>query len=127
MLFSTAVLLTSPWAKRGKLEIGADSIVVLARHKASMEKQLKLLEKDMFRDESIQGIYYPSDALFTQFSGTYGILGSAKPLTENQMDKFAGLMSLADAAIVRISAFMEGEWAAYREAVLQEEISILKD
>ena len=92
-----------------------------------MEKQLKLLEKDMFRDESIQGIYYPSDALFTQFSGTYGILGSANPLTDNQLDKFAGLMSLADAAIVRINAFMEGEWAAYREAVLQEEISLLKD
>ncbi len=92
-----------------------------------MEKQLNLLEKDMFRDKSIQGIYYPGDALFTQFSGTHGILGSAKPLTDNQLDKFAGLMDLADAAIVRISAFMEGEWAAYREAVLQEEISLLKD
>lgn len=91
-----------------------------------MEAQLKILEKEFFRDENIQGIYYPSDALYVKFSGTYGILGASKALTENQFDKFAMLMNLADDAINRISAFMEGEWSAYREAVQKEEISLLK-
>ena len=92
-----------------------------------MEQQLKLLEQVLFRDESIQGIYSPSDALFTKFSGTSGILGAANPLTENQLDKLAALMHLADEAIDRIDGFVEGEWAAYREAVLREDISLLKE
>lgn len=92
-----------------------------------METKLKALEKEFFRDESIQGIYYPSTALYVRFSGTYGILGASEPLTGNQEDKLAMLISLADDAINRSSSFMEGEWATYREAVLKEEISLLKD
>ncbi len=33
-------------------------------------------------------------------------------------------MHLADEAIDRIDDFLEGEWAAYREAVLGEDISL---
>ncbi len=91
-----------------------------------MEAQLKILEKEFFRDENIQGIYAPGDALYAKFSGTYGILGSSSALTENQLDKFAMLMGLADETIDRVSAFMEEEWSAYKEAVQKEEISLLK-
>jgi len=43
----------------------------------------------------------------------------------NQLDKLDRYHSLADEAISSIEQFMEGEWAAYSEAVISEEISIL--
>lgn len=92
-----------------------------------MEKQLNKLVKEFFRDESIQGIYNPSDALYVRFSGTYSILGASKPLTENQEDKHLSFISMADEAIARIQSFMEEEWLAYRTAVIKENISLLGD
>ena len=91
-----------------------------------MEARLKELEKEFFRDESIQGIYSPSDALYVKFSGANSILDSSSPLTANQLDKLAILEGLADDAIKQVADFMEGEWAAYREAVGQEDILLLK-
>ncbi|MDX2430552.1 MAG: hypothetical protein QNK35_06450, partial [Bacteroides sp.] len=93
----------------------------------AMEEQLSKLEKELFMDEKIQGIYYPSDALYVKFSGTYSILGSRRPLTENNLDKYKGLISLADETLARIDTFLEEQWAEYREAVLEEDISLLKD
>jgi hypothetical protein len=86
---------------------------------------MNILVKSLFIDETIQGIYYPGEAIFVQFSEAYGILGSAMPLTENQLVKHARLISLADDVIKRVDRFMDGEWAAYREAVAREEILLL--
>ncbi len=106
---------------------GDESTEILSPVSKPMEEKLKILEKEFFRDETIQGIYYPSDALYVKFSETYGILGADKPLTGNQLIKFSALISLADDAISRTRQFMEGEWLEYREAVLREEISLLKE
>lgn len=92
-----------------------------------MEASLKSLEKEFFIDENIQGIYYPSTALYVKFSGIYSIMGASEPLTLNQLDKLSTLIALADDAISQSTAFLEGEWASYREAVLKEEISLFKE
>ena len=69
----------------------------------------------------------PRDALYERFSGSYGILGSTGPLTDNQLSKLESLISLADQTIDRVSGFKEGAWSRYREAVLREDILLLKE
>ncbi|MCP4311840.1 MAG: hypothetical protein GY790_11290 [Bacteroidetes bacterium] len=105
---------------------GKDQSDALKSATESMEAELNKLEKKLFRDENMQGIYYPSDALYVQLSGAYGIQ-SATPFTENQLDKHARFYSVADETIDWINRFMEGEWAAYREAVINENISLLNE
>jgi len=92
----------------------------------SMEQELKALSSQLFIDESIQGIYEPSDALYTQLSGRQG-LWSTRPYTQNQLDKHARYISLADEGIEMIDSFLEGVWAEFREAVSAEKISLLGD
>jgi hypothetical protein len=103
---------------------GKDQSEELKSATASMEAALSKLEQKLFRDEDIQGIYYPSDALYVQLSRGLR-LQSIRPFTDNQLDKQARFHSLADEAIQWINDFMEDEWAAYRAAVVREQISIL--
>jgi len=111
-------------AKLVKKLAGKDQSEKLKSATESMEAELGTLEKKLFIDESIQGIYYPSDALWVQLSGSFR-MRSTRPFTVNQLDKLDRYHSLADEAISSIEQFMEGEWAAYSEAVISEEISIL--
>jgi len=90
----------------------------------NMKKRLDVISKKLFRDESVQGFYYPSDALHVQMSGTYSILGSSKPITENQLHRYDHYMKVADEALALINEFLEGQWAAYRVAVEKEGISV---
>jgi photosystem II stability/assembly factor-like uncharacterized protein len=94
---------------------------------ALVKKQLDEISGKLFRDESIQGIYYPSDALYVQLSGTGSILGGNRPLTPNQNQKLDQYMSLADGAIEMINHFLDTGWSAYREAVNREGVSLFEE
>ncbi len=92
----------------------------------SMKQEMDRISKLVFRDESIQGIYYPSDALYVRMGGTYGITGASNPLTENQFQKLEQYISLANETIVMIDHFLENEWNNYKELVTAEEISLIE-
>ena len=90
-----------------------------------MKEELDRNSKLIFRDDSIQGIYYPSDALFVRMRGVYSITGSGAPLTENQVMKHARYMEIADETIGVIDRFMETQWQEYKARVEEEDISLL--
>ncbi len=92
----------------------------------SMKKEMDRISKLVFRDESIQGIYYPSDALSVKMGGSYGITGANQPLTENQLQKLEQYISLANETIIMIDHFLETEWKNYRTLVTAEEISLIQ-
>jgi len=92
----------------------------------SMKDEMDRISKLVFRDESVQGIYYPSDALYVKMGGTYSITGAANPLTENQIQKQEQYISLANKTIAMIEHFLENEWKNYRELVTAEEISLIE-
>lgn len=94
---------------------------------AAMKKELDRISKLVFRDESIQGIYYPSDALSVRLRGTYSITGATRPLTVNQLQKYDQYMSLADETLELISAFIDSEWQHYREVVNKTEIPLFQN
>ena len=93
----------------------------------STDSELDRLGKYLFRDESVQGIYYPSDALWVEFSGTRSILGSDTPLTDNQMDKYRRLIKLADEALEKIEDFHAGIWSSFKETAMKEDLSPFSD
>jgi len=90
----------------------------------STKADLDELSTYLFRNQSIQGIYYPSDAFWVQFSNSYSIIGSGSPLTDNQMDKYKHLMKLADDALVLIAEFYDGSWELFRKVVEAENLSL---
>ena len=92
----------------------------------SMKEEMDRISKLVFRDELIQGIYYPSDALYVRMRGTYGITGANNPLTENQLQKHGLYISLADETIAMIDHFLENEWKNYGAVVTAEEISLIE-
>jgi len=92
----------------------------------SMKKEMDRISKLVFRDETIQGIYYPSEALYVRMGGTYGITGASNPLTENQLQKQEQYISLATETIAMIRHFLDNEWNNYKELVRSEEISLIE-
>jgi hypothetical protein len=106
---------------------GKDPSEEMVAASALVKKQLDEISGKLFRDESIQGIYYPSDALYVQLSGTGSILGGNRPLTPNQNQKLDQYMSLADGAIEMINHFLDTGWSAYREAVNREGVSLFEE
>ncbi|MCK4992214.1 MAG: hypothetical protein KAS29_17070, partial [Bacteroidales bacterium] len=92
----------------------------------SMKEEMDRISKLVFRDETIQGIYYPSDALYVRMRGTYGITGASNPLTENQLQKQEQYISLTNETIAMIENFLDNEWNNYKEAVTAEEISLIE-
>jgi len=93
----------------------------------STKKELDRISKLVFRDESIQGIYYPSDALSVRLRGTYSITGASRPLTANQLQKYDQYMSLADETLEMISAFIDSEWQKFRDIVNKTEIPLFQN
>ncbi len=106
---------------------GKDQSDVLKAASETVKKQLDKLSGKLFQDETVQGIYEPPDALSGRLSGTWSITMSNKPLTENQLQKLATYMAVADEAIEEIDLFMEKDWAAFRKVVESEEISLFKE
>jgi photosystem II stability/assembly factor-like uncharacterized protein len=106
---------------------GKDQSDALKEASGNMKKRLEELEGSLFTDESVQGIYEPSDAVCTQMSGTWSILMFRSPLTENQLQKQARYMNVAGEAMEQVDRFLETEWAEYRNAVEQEEISLFRE
>lgn len=98
----------------------------LAEATKSMKEELDRISKLVFRDESIQGIYYPSDALYVKMQGVSGILGADSPLTENQLNKCRQYISLADETVSMIDRFLKKEWKDYKDQVADEEISLIE-
>ena len=92
----------------------------------SMKAELDRISKQVFRDESVQGIYYPSDALHVKMRGASGILGAGSPLTGNQLQKCEQYISLAGETTAMINRFIENEWRKYKELVTAEEISLIE-
>jgi hypothetical protein len=92
----------------------------------SVDQELKGLSKTLFRDETIQGIYNPPDALHTKLSGMGSVIRSTKPLTQNQLRKYDLYISLADEAIALMDGFHQGVWDSFRKAVEGEELKIFK-
>jgi len=105
---------------------GEDVSEDLKKSAEKMKGELDRIIKLVFRDESIQGIYYPTDALFVKMSGTNSITGSDSPLTENQLQKLEQFISLADETIAMIDYFRENEWKNYKKMVATEEISLIE-
>jgi len=93
----------------------------------SAKGELDRITKLIFRDESIQGIYYPSNALYVRMGGTYSITGASRPLTGNQLQKYEQYMSLSNETIEMINLFLETEWNDYKNAVNDENVSLFKD
>ena len=92
----------------------------------SMKEELDRISKLVFRDESIQGIYDPPDALYVRMGGTYSITGAVRPLTGNQLKKLEQYLSLADEIIGMINHFVENQWASYKTSVAAEHISLIE-
>ena len=57
--------------------------------------------------------------------GTYSITGSRAPLTENQLNKHARYMKIAEETIGVINHFVENQWEGYKSRVESEDISLL--
>ncbi len=91
-----------------------------------MKAELDRITKLVFRDETIQGIYYPSDALYVKLRGAYSITGADRPLTENQLQVLELYLSNADEAIAMIEYFLNNEWQSYKELVVAEQISLIE-
>jgi photosystem II stability/assembly factor-like uncharacterized protein len=98
----------------------------LAEAAKGMSQELDRISKLVFRDESIQGIYYPSEALYVKMSGIYSITGADRPLTDNQLQKLEQYISMADETIAMIDHFLQNEWKSYRELVQAEQISLIE-
>jgi len=105
---------------------GEDLSEDLKEASESMKEEMDRISKLVFRDETIQGIYYPSDALYVRMGGTYGITGASNPLTENQLQKQEQYISLANDIIAMIQHFLDNEWNNYKELVTAEEISLIE-
>jgi hypothetical protein len=93
----------------------------------TMKKELDRISKLVFRDESVQGIYYPSDALSVRMRGIYSITGASRPLTTNQLQKYDQLMSLADETLEMISSFIDNEWQEYRDFVNKMNVPLFQN
>jgi photosystem II stability/assembly factor-like uncharacterized protein len=93
----------------------------------SMKKELDRIFKLVFRNESIQGIYYPSDALSVRLSGTSSIIGASTPLTVNQLQKYKQYMTLADETLEMISAFIDNEWQEFRDFVNKMDVPLFQN
>jgi photosystem II stability/assembly factor-like uncharacterized protein len=93
----------------------------------SMKKELDRISKSVFRNESVQGIYYPSDALSVRMSGTYSITGASSPLTANQLQKYEQYMMLADETLETISSFIENEWQEFRDFVNKMDVPLFQN
>jgi len=91
-----------------------------------MKAELDRITKLVFRDETIQGIYYPSDALYVKLRGAYSITGADQPLTANQLQVLDLYLSTADEAILMIEYFLNNEWKSYKELVVAEQISLIE-
>ena len=92
----------------------------------AMKQEMDRISGKVFINESVQGIYYPQDALYVKMRGAYGITNASRPLTDNQMQKLGQYLSLANEAIEMIEHFMENEWKKYRDQVHAEQISLIK-
>ena len=92
----------------------------------SMQAELDRISGQVFRDETVQGIYEPTDAVYVKMQGTYGITGADQPLTENQLEKYQHYMSVADETIDLINRFLANEWNDYKEQVAAEDISLVE-
>ena len=92
----------------------------------TMQAELDRISGQVFRDESIQGIYEPMDAVYVKMQGTYGITGADQPLTENQLKKYENFMSVAQQTIDEIHRFLEDQWNDYKEQVIAEDISLVE-
>jgi hypothetical protein len=98
--------------------------------KESMDRtrvSLDSLSSRLFRDSRIQGIYSPPDALYVKLSGRATLITGTETLTENQLQKQVHYLAAAEEAIGQIRQFLEEDWAAFREAVEQEGISLFGD
>ncbi len=93
----------------------------------SVKIELDRISKLVFRDESVQGIYYPSDALSVRLGGTYSITGATQPLTANQLQKYDLYMALANETLVVIHTFMDTQWQDYKELVDKSEVNLFQE
>jgi hypothetical protein len=91
----------------------------------SMKAELDRISKLVFRDETVQGIYSPSDAFYVKLRGSYSIIGADRPLTGNQMQVLELYLSTADEAIDMIDHFLNHPWQRYKELVIAEQISLI--
>ena len=89
--------------------------------------ELDRISELVFRNESVQGIYYPSDALSVKMRGTYSITGATQPLTPNQLQKHDQFMALADETLEMINTFMDNQWQVYKELVDKSEVNLFKE
>jgi hypothetical protein len=93
----------------------------------TMKTELDRISKLVFSDESVQGIYYPSDALSVRMRGIYSITGARRPLTVNQLQKYDQLMSLADETLEMIYSFIDNEWQEYRDFVNKMNVPLFQN
>lgn len=93
----------------------------------TMKKELDRISLLVFRDESKQGIYYPSDALSVRLRGTYSITGASRPLTTNQLQKYDQFMALTDETLETISAFIDNEWQDFRDFVNKMDVPLFQN
>jgi hypothetical protein len=102
----------------------SDELKEIAKNaKAELDRIIKLV----FRDESVQGVYYPSGALYVRLGGTYSITGARRPLTANQLQKYDQYLALADETIEMINHFLDTRWQTYKNAVNEANVSLFKD
>jgi len=106
---------------------GKDQSDSLKTASESVKEALDSLSEKVFRDESVQGIYEPSDALYVKLYGTWSITMAGSPLTENQLVKLGTYLEVAGEAVTEINRFLEEDWKAYRNVVEAEKLSLFKD
>jgi len=93
----------------------------------SVKSELDRISNLVFRNESVQGIYYPSDALSVRLRGTYSITGATSPLTPNQLQKYDQYITLADETLEMINTFIDNEWQDFKDIVNKTEKQLFKN
>lgn len=93
----------------------------------AMKKELDRISKAIFRDESIQGIYFSSEALSVRLGGIYSITGASRPLTANQLQKYDRYMTLTGETLELIYAFIDNEWRDFRDFVNKMELPLFRN
>jgi len=106
---------------------GKDQPEALKEATKAAGDKLDELAEAFFQDESVQGIYEPEDALYVRMQGTWSILMSGSPLTENQLLKLEGYMTFAGEAIGMVDDFTDSEWAAFKTAVEEADLSLFAE
>ena len=104
-------------------DAGEDFMEISKSTKTAMDE----LSKNLFRDQDVQGLYFPPEAFYIKISGVYSIIMGGSPMTPNEQVSYDKLMTLIKSTNLKIDSFLDTDWTNFREMVEKEGISLFKE